>query len=116
MIKLGEIEALENVESIKKQLRDHLENGDNWEKMDFIDGVSIIRVPATKTRSALLNIEINPLKDGKPLKKKGLFLSSKDMLLKFAEALSSNKVYQIMNILDEINPDISYKPKKKLKM
>ena len=67
---------------IQKQLKDHLEKAEDWEKMDTpIKGVSVVRVPATKTRPALLFIEVNPLKEnGTPMKRKGLFVGSKECL------------------------------------
>jgi len=66
---------------IQNQLKDHLENAEDWEKMDTpIEGVSVVKVPATKTRPALLFIEVNPLKEnGTPMKRKGLFVGNKEM-------------------------------------
>ena len=103
--------------SIEKQLRDHLENGEDWEKMETpVAGVFVVKVPATKTRGALLHLEINPLKDdGKPMKRKGLFVGSKEMLVKFSEALSDDKVYQLIGELEKINPS-GKETTKKLKM
>ena len=56
--------------NIEAQLKDHLKSGADWEKMETpIEGVNVVKVPATKTRPALLFLEINPLKDnGQPLK------------------------------------------------
>lgn len=63
---------------IEAQLKNHLKTGTDWEKMDTpVPGVSVVKVPATKTRPALLFLEINPLKNnGKPMKRKGLFVGS----------------------------------------
>ncbi len=101
---------------IQAQLKDHLSNGADWEKMETpIPGVYIVKVPATKTRAALLHLEINPLKDdGKPIKRKGLFVGSKEMLIKFGEALNDDKVFQLIGELEEVNPKQS--SAKKLKM
>ncbi|HUW90551.1 MAG TPA: hypothetical protein VMV43_08515, partial [Candidatus Nanopelagicaceae bacterium] len=64
-------------------------------------------VPATKTRPALLFLEVNPLKeDGKPMKKKGLFVGSKEMLIKFSETLSDDKVFQLIGELERVNPEV----------
>ncbi|MHA1235539.1 MAG: hypothetical protein ACTSQL_10695 [Promethearchaeota archaeon] len=92
---------------IEAQLRDHLKNANDWEKMEApIPGVFIVKVPATKTRPSLLFLEINPLKeDGKPMKRKGLFVGSKEMLIKFVEALQDDKVYQLIVELEKINPE-----------
>ena len=93
---------------IKAQLTEHLKNAADWEKMETpVDGVYIVKVPATKTRPSLLFLEINPLKeDGKPLKRKGLFVGSKEFLIKFSEALSDDKVFQLIGEMDEVNPEV----------
>ncbi len=92
---------------IEEQLRAHLENGSDWEKMDTpVPGVSVVKVPATKTRPPLLFLEINPLKeDGKPMKRKGLFVGSKEMLVKFGETLQDDKVFRLIGELEKINPE-----------
>ena len=104
---------------IEAQLKTHLKNGADWEKMDTpVPGVSVVKVPATKTRPSLLFLEINPLKDdGKPMKRKGLFVGSKEMLIKFGEALQDDKVYQLIVELEKVNPEgATTGTKKKLEM
>ena len=100
--------------NIENQLKDHLKGGADWEKMETpIPGVFVVKVPATKTKPALLFLEVNPLKDdGKPLKKRGLFIGSKDMLLKFSEALNDDKTFQLIGELEKINPEVKTKAKK----
>ena len=73
---------------IQDQLKDHLKNGNEWEKMDTpIPDISVVKVPGNKSRPAMLYIEINPLKEnGAPMKRKGLFISDYEMLVKFSEA------------------------------
>jgi hypothetical protein len=102
---------------IKEQMLEHLKKGEDWEEMEIegFESVSVVKVPATKTRDALLNIQINPIKEGKRIKRKGLFVSSKEMLVMFSEALNDDKTYQLAGLIDEINPDQA-KPKKKLSM
>lgn len=102
---------------IEAQLKEHLQNGKDWEKMETpVVGVSVVKVPATKTRPALLFLEVNPLKeDGKPMKRKGLFVGSKEMLIKFGEALNDDKVFQLIGELEKVNPSTN-ESKKKLKM
>ena len=104
---------------IEAQLKEHLEKGEDWEKMETpVEGVSVVKVPATKTRPALLFLEINPIKeDGKPLKRKGLFVGSKEMLIKFSEALNDDKTFQLIGELEKVNPAVSTSgSKKKLEM
>ncbi len=94
---------------IETQLRNHLKNAADWEKMEApVPGVFVVKVPATKTRPALLFLEINPLKDdGKPMKRKGLFVGSKEMLVKFGEALNDDKVFQLIGELEKVNPEVA---------
>lgn len=103
---------------IQAQLKDHLSKGQDWEKMETpVPGVFVVKVPATKTRPAILQLEINPITDdGKPMKRKGLFVAGKEMLVKFSEALSDDKVYQLISELEQVNPDITSGATKKLKM
>ncbi|MHA1293529.1 MAG: hypothetical protein ACTSQJ_12800 [Promethearchaeota archaeon] len=104
--------------NIETQLREHLENGQDWEKMETpVEGVYVVKVPATKTRPALLHLEINPLTDnGKPMKRKGLFVGSKEMLIKFSEALSDDKVFQLIGEIEKVNPRTKSIGTKKLEM
>jgi hypothetical protein len=103
---------------IEAQLKAHLKSGSDWEKMETpIEGVNVVKVPATKTRPALLFLEINPIKeDGKPLKRKGLFVGSKEMLIKFSAALNDDKTFQLIGELEKINPIVSGSKAKKLEM
>lgn len=125
MIKYKQDQKLKNVNgyrftmaNIEAQLKEHLKSGADWEKMDTpIEGVNVVKVPATKTRPALLFLEINPIKeDGKPLKRKGLFVGSKEMLIKFSEALNDDKTFQLIGELEKINPEVSNIKTKKLEM
>jgi len=107
------------VADIQAQLKEHLKNGKDWEKMETpVEGVSVVKVPATKTRPAILHLEINPLTDdGKPMKRKGLFVGSKEMLVKFGEALQDDKVFQLIIELERVNPEVrGTGSTKKLKM
>ena len=93
---------------IQGQLKDHLKNGKDWEKMETpIPGVFVVKVPPTKTRPALLFIEVNPLKsDGKPMKRKGLFIGSKEMYLAFKEALEEDALYTLIQNVETVNPEV----------
>jgi hypothetical protein len=103
---------------IQAQLKEHLKSAKDWEKMATpIEGISVVKVPATKTRPALLFLEVNPLKeDGTPMKRKGLFVGNKEMLIKFSEALNDDKTYQLIQEIEQINPKETKKSVKKLKM
>jgi hypothetical protein len=93
---------------IQAQLKEHLKSGKDWAKMETpIPGVYVVKVPETKTRPALLFIELNPLKsDGSPMKKKGLFIRNKEMYLAFKEALEEDAIFTLLQNLEAVNPEV----------
>ena len=103
---------------IEPQLKEHLTKAADWEKMETpIPGVYVVKVPATKTRPALLFIEINPLNaDGKPIKKKGLFIGSEDQLNRFFNAIMDERLEPLMKSIEAVNPEVKTSKMKKLKM
>jgi hypothetical protein len=103
---------------IQAQLEEHLDKAKEWGKMETpIPGVNVVKVPGTNTRPPLLFLEINPLKqDGTPMKRKGLFIRDYEMLVKFSEALTDDKVVRLIKELEEVNPESKKKTSKKLKM
>jgi len=104
---------------ISSQLKEHLEGGKDWERMNTpLPGLFVVKVPATKTRKARLNLELSPLKnDGTPLKKKSLFIGGEEMFIKYAEMFSNDKAYQIIREIEQINKtQMIIKPTKKLEM
>ncbi len=90
---------------ISAQLKEHLIKGEDWEKMETpIPGVFIVKIPESKTLKALLNLELNPLKDdGKSIKRKGLFINSKEMFVKFTELFLDDQAFQIIQEMEQIN-------------
>ena len=51
------------------------------------------------------------------MKRKGLFVGSKEMLVKFGEALNDDKVFQLISEVEKINPKgAASGPVKKLEM
>ncbi|MHA1681724.1 MAG: hypothetical protein ACTSUE_12005 [Promethearchaeota archaeon] len=106
---------------MKKELEKFLidESVEKWEQLpvDGYPGVSVAKMPATKTRPSKLSLVINPQKDGKPMKRKGLFITSVEMLLEFAEMLQNESVYNLMKVIEDINGvSAPAKPKRKLKI
>ncbi|NMC06560.1 MAG: hypothetical protein GYA24_15190 [Candidatus Lokiarchaeota archaeon] len=97
--------------SQEKQMKEFLKNGQDWEKMSTKDlpGVFVVKMPATKSRPALLALEVNPMKDGKPMKRKGLFVTSKDMLVSFQEILTSDGTFSVMRSVEQINAEVAPK-------
>lgn len=103
---------------VQAQLKQHLDKGADWEKMETpIPGVFVVKIPATKTRPALLQIEINPMTDdGKPMKRKGLFVGSLEMLMKFNDAIQDAKVFKLIKDIETVNPAVTGGTAKKLNM
>lgn len=103
---------------IQVQLKEHLKNADDWGKMETpIPGVFVVKVPGSKTRPPMLFLEINPLKEnGKPMKRKGLFVRDYEMLIKFLETLQDDKTVRLIKEMEEVNPDEKKDKTKKLKM
>lgn len=94
--------------NIQDQLKEHLKSGKDWSKMETpVRGVFVVKVPETKTRPALLFIEVNPLKsDGNPMKRKGLFIRNKEMYLAFKEALEEDAIFTILQNIEAVNPEV----------
>ena len=63
-------------------------------------------------------LEINPIDEstGKPKKRKGLYLSSREMYVQFFELLGDDRINKLLLTLDEINPKNKAKPMKTLKI
>jgi hypothetical protein len=87
-------------------LRVFLENGDDWErKMTSIRGVTILKLPQTKSRAASLAIEINPLTEkGIPMKKKGVMIMGQSDLKAFREIFNNEKVEVLITSIESIAP------------
>lgn len=103
-----------------EDLKKFLETAKSWEKMETdIDGVFVVKIPATKTRDARLMVEVNPINKvtGQPKKRKGLFIADFEMYLQFQEALMEDEVPALIKTIEEINPEPPQsKGAKKLKL
>jgi hypothetical protein len=97
-----ELDLMEVVDN----LRTFLDTGDDWERKNTsLKGVSIIKLPATRTRAASLAIEINPLdENGRPMKKKGVMLMSREEMIAFRQVFGNEKLEALLNAVEEILP------------
>ena len=91
---------------LTESLRAFLETGEDWErKITTLKGVSIIRLPQTKSRPASLAIDINPLNEkGAPMKKKGIMIMGRGELIAFRELFNSEKVETLLASIEEVAP------------
>ncbi|NTV00383.1 MAG: hypothetical protein HGA55_04580 [Methanoregulaceae archaeon] len=87
-------------------LRNFLENGEDWErKLTSIKGVTLLKLPQTKSRPASLAIEINPLTEkGTPMKKKGVMIMGFHELEAFRKIFSNEKVEALITTMEDIIP------------
>jgi hypothetical protein len=92
---------------LKDTLRTFIDEGADWErKHTSVKGVSIIRLPATKTRAASLAIDINPIgPNGLPMKKKGIMIMNGAELAAFRETFSNDKINSLIEALEAVLPD-----------
>ena len=87
-------------------LRNFLEHGEDWErKLTSIRGVTILKLPQTKTRPASLAIEVNPLNEkGTPMKKKGVMIMGAGELEAFRQIFTNDKVDVLITTIEDIVP------------
>lgn len=89
---------------MEEHIEKFLGSAGDWEKLETdIPGVAVVKMPATKSRPALLAVEVNPQKDGKPMKRKGLFITSAEMLLEFSDILTDESLLTLMKNVDAVN-------------
>src|SRR5271169_5841215 len=92
---------------LKDTLKTFIEEGADWErKHTSVKGVSIIRLPATKSRAASLAIDINPIgENGLPMKKKGIMIMNFAELAAFRDTFTNEKIDSLMHALEEVLPE-----------
>ncbi|RMG30110.1 MAG: hypothetical protein D6732_16430 [Methanobacteriota archaeon] len=82
-----------------EKLREHLENGKDWEKLKTpIEGVYVVKMPAKGKLPAKLAIEVNPAG-----KRKGLYLVNTEQFKAFLHALSHEKLPSLFEAIDDVN-------------
>lgn len=88
-------------------LKAFIEEGEDWErKATSVPGVSIIRLPATRSRPASLAIDINPVRqNGLPMKKKGIMIMNAAELAAFREIFGSEKLDGLLKALEDVFPE-----------
>jgi hypothetical protein len=101
------VNAKVNLMEVVDNLRTFLDTGEDWERKNTsLQGVSIIKLPATRSRPASLAIEINPPdENGRPMKKKGIMVMSRDEMLAFRKIFGSDKLDVLLNAVEEVIPE-----------
>ena len=92
---------------ITESLRAFMETGEDWERKNTsLKGVSIIRLPKTKTRPASLAIDINPVNEkGVPIKKRGIMIMSRTEMLAYKELFTSEKLDSLLTTIENVIPE-----------
>jgi hypothetical protein len=90
------------VERLKKYGKDMAD----WEKMrTSVAGVSIVKLPS-KGDDLNFGLEINPVnKEGNPVKRKGLYITSLDQWEAFKELFVNPKAFDLITNIDELRKE-----------
>ena len=91
----------------EEKLSEFLETGKDWGKLKTtVPGVFVMKMPGNKSRPASLSVEINPVDaGGSPTKRRGLILRSLNEYEEFKAILENEKVENLLEMLEEVNPD-----------
>lgn len=92
---------------IHETLLTFLENGEDWErKQTSVPGLSIIKLPKTRTRPASLALDLNPIgENGLPMKRKGLMVMSTAELAALRSLITNEKIDQLFVAITEVMPE-----------
>ena len=92
---------------INNKLAQFLREGQNWEKKATnIQGVFLLRLPASKQSPSSIAIEINPINasTGLGIKKRGIIIRDGSELEQFSQLLSNPKVVELTKKIEAANP------------
>jgi len=90
----------------EEKLEEFLETGKDWAKVKTsVPGVFVMKMPGSKNREPSLSVEVNPVDaSGSPTKRRGLIIRSVDELLEFRNILGNEKVENLLEMLEDVNP------------
>ena len=90
----------------EEKLEEFLETGKDWAKVKTtVPGVFVMKMPGSKNREPSLSVEVNPVDaSGSPTKRRGLIIRSVDELLEFRNILGNDKVENLLEMLEDVNP------------
>mgnify|MGYP006987178354 CR=1 FL=1 len=99
------------MEPIGLRIKEALENVEPWQRVPTsADGVYLVKTPNKSSNSNIL-VEINPsTEQGKPLKRRGLFLRNKTELEMFINTINRKDLVVLLEGIDDLS---EYKPPKK---
>lgn len=92
---------------VDERLVQFLKDGKDWErKPTSMPGVFLLKMPAYKSKSASIAIEINPVdSSGAATKRRGIVIKSQSELDQICKMITNPKIIQLTNSIDQINPE-----------
>ena len=92
--------------SSEERLDSFLKSGADWSKLKTsVPGIFVIKMPAYKNSPARLAVELNPVNSsGLPTKKRGVMMRTKEELKEFKQLLGSDKLAQLLEGVERVNP------------
>jgi hypothetical protein len=98
---------------VNERLAQFLKSAKDWErKATNIPGVFLLKLPTFKGRPSLVAIEINPVDStGAITKKRGIVIKSRSEYEQINNILTNDKISELANSIDEVNPEIKSVPK-----
>jgi len=96
-------------QEIEEKLKKFLETAKDWSEFKTsIPGVSIVKMPGSRTKPPKLAITINPInpETKKPIKRKSLYLSSIDELKLFLEIFENSKTEMLFKTVENVNQEV----------
>ena len=94
-------------ETVDNRLTDFLNEGKDWErKQTNVPGVFLLKLPAFRSRSACIAIEIDALGQGGGggNRRRGLIIRSKGDIQQLSNILNNDKVTELASAVEKINP------------
>jgi hypothetical protein len=92
--------------AIDERLTGFLKDAKAWERRATnIPGVFLMKLPSSRTRQAVIAIEINPVDSaGSATKKRGIVVRSASELDEFNRILANQKLVELARKVDLVNP------------
>jgi hypothetical protein len=96
---------------LNEKLAQFLREGQNWEKkLTNVQGVFLLKLPASKQSPSSIAIEINPTNatSGSPTattRKRGIIIRDGSELEQFNQLLSNPKVIELAKKIEAVNPE-----------
>ncbi|HYY87134.1 MAG TPA: hypothetical protein VE594_08525 [Nitrososphaeraceae archaeon] len=95
-----------------ERLSQFLKEGKDWEKkVTSIPPVFLIKLPEYRSRPPYIATEINPVDNsGMATRKRGILIRARSELEQITTVLTNTKIIQLVDSIDEINPEKKTKP------